>query len=55
MSFQCPWRGRAARYRFPEIPTAVTDDRVFAEVAKMVCRKLYEGSYSKCYSSRLVM
>lgn len=30
----------------------MSDDRIFAEVAKMVCRKLYEGSY---YSSRLVI
>jgi len=30
----------------------VSDDRAFAEVAKMVCRRLHEGSY---YSSRLVI
>ena len=52
MSFQCPWRGSAARSSFTEIPTVVTDDRDFAEVAKMVGRRFHEGSY---YSSRLVI
>ena len=54
MSSRCPWRGSAASCCLTETPTVMTDDRVFAEVAKMVYRKLCEGSYSRCYSSRLV-
>ena len=52
MSCRRPWLGDFSICCFTEVPPAVTDERDFAEVVKMVCRRLHEGSY---YSSRLVI